>query len=202
MTKIIDIRNQTPKRSSKRSISAITHIARHHSATATGDFFTFWNNRWRGLGWLTGGYHEIIYPDGTVELCYDPDMVTNGIGNHNSYTYHICLVGNGSFTPAQEKAWEDRAKLAMERFDVPVERVLGHKEFSGAATACPGIDMKQVRLRLKEVIEMSDKKPSIWAEASWKKALAKGIMNEGQGPKDALTREQLAVILDRLGKLD
>lgn len=199
---IVDIRSKTPKRSGKRPISAITHIARHHSATESGDFFTFWNGRWAVLGWQTGGYHEIIKRDGTVELCYDPDMVTNGIANHNGHTYHICLVGNGSFTEAQEQAWRERASLAMQRFHVPLERVLGHNEFSGAATACPGVEMQQVRARLKEAIHMDDQKPSSWAEGSWKKALAKGVMNDGQGPKAALTREQLAVILDRLGKLN
>lgn len=57
-------------------------------------------------------------------------------------------------------------------------------------------------LQRKGGINVSNNKPSSWAETSWKKALAKGVMNEGQGPKDALTREQLAVIFDRLGMLD
>lgn len=37
----------------------------------------------------------------------------------------------------------------MTRFNLPVERVLGHNEFSGASTACPGINMNMVRNRLK-----------------------------------------------------
>ncbi|MET3507019.1 N-acetylmuramoyl-L-alanine amidase family protein [Halalkalibacter oceani] len=49
---------------------------------------------------------------------------------------------------------------------------------------------------------VSGNKPSSWAEASWKKALLKGVMNEGQGPKEPLTREQLAVIFDRIGMLE
>jgi peptidoglycan hydrolase-like protein with peptidoglycan-binding domain len=147
MTKIIDIRDRTPKRST-RPLSRITKIARHHSATTGGDFWAFWNGRWKGLGWNTGGYHEIIFPDGSVQLCYDPIVITNGIANHNTITYHICLVGNGKFTEAQEKAFEERAKLAMKRFGLKEKDVLGHKEFSGAFTACPGIDMNKVRLSL------------------------------------------------------
>src|SRR5690625_3462167 len=104
MAKILDIRKETPKRSTRRKVNTIRKIVRHHSATTSGDFWAFWNGRWKGLGWQTGGYHEIILPDGTVQLCYDADMVVNGVGNHNSYTYHICLVGNGSFTEAQEQA--------------------------------------------------------------------------------------------------
>ena len=149
MTKIIDIRNVTPKRSSRRNVSSINKIARHHSATTQGDFWSFWNNRWKGLGWITGGYHEIILRDGSVQLCYDANMVTNGVRGHNQRTYHICVVGNGSFTDKQEKAFEERAKLAMKRFNLSVSDVLGHREFSGASTSCPGINMDNVRGRLK-----------------------------------------------------
>ena len=149
MIKIQDIRHRTPKRSTTRNVSSIKTIVRHHSGTNNGDFDSFWNNRWKGLGWQTGGYAEIILRDGTVQLCYDPNMVTNGVLDHNSYTYHICVVGNGSFTEAQEKAFEERCKLAMSRFNITVENVKGHGEIT--PTECPGINMNMVRNRLKEV---------------------------------------------------
>lgn len=149
MATIHDIRSKTPRSNPSRSISQIKYIARHHSATTDGDFFVFWKT-WNGVkGWGTGGYHEIILRDGSVQLCYDPTEVTNGVANHNTPTYHICVVGNGSFTAAQEKTFKERCLLAMNKFNVPVERVLGHKEFSGASTACPGIDMNVVRKSLK-----------------------------------------------------
>lgn len=130
----------------KRDVSVVTNIARHHSATDTGDVFVF-QEYWNGtLGWGTGGYHEIILRDGTVQWCYFDDDVTNGVGGHNTPTYHICLVGNSSFTEAQEKAFNERAKAAMERFGLGVENVLGHNEFSGhASNICPGINMDVVR---------------------------------------------------------
>ncbi|AMQ66694.1 amidase [Bacillus phage Mgbh1] len=146
--KIHDLRKQTPKRSTTRPISAITKIVRHHSATTGGDFWAFWNGRWKGSGWKTGGYHEIILRDGSVQLCYDPTMATNGVLDHNSYTYHICVVGNGQFTEAQEKTFDVRAKLAMERFGLKAGDVVGHREIPGAATECPGINMNTVRARL------------------------------------------------------
>lgn len=149
MTNILDIRSQTPKRATKRNVSAITTIVRHHSATAQGDFWSFWNNRWKGLGWQTGGYAEIILRDGSVQLCYDPDMVTNGAANANGYSYHICLVGNGSFTATQERVWEERAAFNMARFNVAVNQVKGHGELPGQSTACPGLNMNAVRERLR-----------------------------------------------------
>lgn len=150
MAVIQDIRKEVAKVASSqtsRSINAIKTIVRHHSAGPSGDFWQFWDY-WKSKGWTKGGYHEIILRDGTVQLCYDPIYPTNGVGNQNSYTYHICLVGNGNFTAAQEKAWTERCLLAQERFKVSNHNVKGHNEMPGANTACPGINMHVVRNRL------------------------------------------------------
>ena len=146
---IQDLRGQTMGGTSRRQENQITKIARHHSGTADGNAFVF-ERHWRTLGWNTGGYHEIILRDGTVQLCYNANVVTNGIRNHNTNTYHICLVGNGNFTKEQEAAFDKRAKIAMERFNLKVNDVLGHREFAGTSTACPGIDMNIVRNRLNQ----------------------------------------------------
>lgn len=151
MVNIQDIRQKVAPSKTRRNLNQIKKIGRHHSATRSGDYFAFWNNRWKGLGWTKGGYHEIILRDGTVQLCYDPHFPTNGVGNHNTETYHICLVGNGSFTEEQEKAFEERCLVALEKFGLSVEDVLGHNEFIGTATSCPGINMNKVRNRLKEL---------------------------------------------------
>lgn len=147
MAVIQDLRPITPRSNRTRNESDIKSIARHHSATPTGDWKHFWSY-WQSKGWGTGGYAEIILRDGTVQLCYDPNEITNGIAGHNSNTYHICVVGNGSFTEVQERVWEERALFAMKRFELSVKDVKGHKEYTGASTACPGIDMSVVRNRL------------------------------------------------------
>jgi len=145
---------------SRRQLSSITRIARHHSATTNerADVFTF-QNHWRNLGWHTGGYHEVILRDGTVQLCY-PQVITNGIRNHNNNTYHICLVGSGSFTNAQERAFTDRANAVRQRFGISVSNVLGHREFSGTNTACPGINMDVVRSRLGGSVPAAPARPT------------------------------------------
>ncbi len=66
------------------------------------------------------------------------------------------MVGNGSFTEAQEKAFEERSLLALQNFGLSVEDVLGHNEFIGTATSCPGINMDNVRKRLKN-LQIPDK---------------------------------------------
>lgn len=148
MAKIVDLRGKTMGGASKRSVSQIRKIARHHSATTSGDYNAF-ANHWRTLRWRTGGYHEIILRDGSVQLCYDANVITNGISGHNTETYHICVVGNGSFTAAQEKAFRERALYNAKRFGLTVADILGHNEFSGhSSNSCPGIDMRKVRAEL------------------------------------------------------
>ena len=148
MATIKDLRPITPRTNGTRKLTAIKNIARHHSAGTTGSWATFWPYWNKSKGWGTGGYHEIILRDGTVELCYDPEEITNGVRGQNSYIYNICLVGNGSFTPEQEKVFEERARHWMERFGLAVKDVKGHNEFPGQATSCPGINMNTVRARL------------------------------------------------------
>ncbi len=54
----------------------------------------------------------------------------------------------------------------------------------------------------KEEIAMDDKnKPADWAEIAWIKAQAKGVM-DGTRPTDTITRQEVAVILERLGLLE
>lgn len=44
-------------------------------------------------------------------------------------------------------------------------------------------------------------KPDFWAEKAWEKAIEKQII-DGSRPKEAITRQELIVVLDRLGLLD
>lgn len=177
MAKIQDIRNQVAPSKTKRKISQITKIARHHSATTSGDYFSFWNH-WKSKGWTKGGYAEIILPDGTVQLCYDPIYPTNGVLNHNTNTYHICVVGNGAFTAAQERAFEERCLIAMQSFGLSVEDVLGHNEFSGTSTACPGINMDTVRERLAKLITVESASTKIKEEVRMYRPSTNTLENE------------------------
>lgn len=148
MVTIKDLRPITPRTNGTRELSVIKNIARHHSATTDGNWEAFWRH-WNGtLKWGTGGYHEIILRDGTVELCYDPEEITNGVGSQNSYIYNICLVGDGLFTTEQERVFEERARYWMQRLGLSAKDVKGHNEFPKQRTNCPGVDMDVVRARL------------------------------------------------------
>jgi len=138
-----------------RLINQIRRIGIHHTATATGNQKTF-ENHWRNLGWRNGGYHEIILPNGDVEICYTPDIVVNGVGDHNSDSYHIAVVGNfrpGGHQPSQKqmKSLIERIRFNMNRFTIPANRVLGHNEFPNTtrfnhrSNTCPGQNMNALR---------------------------------------------------------
>lgn len=160
MTTIKDLRPITPRTNGTRSLSAIKNIARHHSATEEGSWAAFWPYWNKTKGWGTGGYHEIILRDGTVELCYDPEEITNGVGGQNSYIYNICLVGNGSFTAEQERVFDERARYWMQRLGLPASAVKGHNEFTGQSTNCPAVNMAAVRARLSKpstILPVEDK---------------------------------------------
>lgn len=94
--------------------------------------------------------------------------------------------------------------------DTPTEQAGFGVAFAKAILEYLGIPYKGAEVVTdKEVIKIikayeaakATEKVSAWSKASWEKAKKKGIM-DGTMPKSPLTREQFAVILDRLGHLD
>lgn len=148
--KITDRRNVSMGGGDKRAKSRVTHIARHHSGVNVDQSMSILEGYWKSAhGWNTGGYHVVIHMDGSVDLNYDYDTISNGVGNHNSYIFNISVLGNGKFTAAQEKSWTIVCKEAQRELGIPTKNVWGHKEFAGHAyNSCPGIDMNTVRAAL------------------------------------------------------
>lgn len=143
MSKIIDRRKVAMGGNSKRKVSQIKNIAVHYSATATGNsdaFERFWKN---SRGWVTGGYHEVVLLNGDVELNYDPTVITNGVLNHNTATYNICYVGNGQPNAKQLKTLRKRVKRAKSAYKTADRNIKGHREFPGASTSCPRLNVSQ-----------------------------------------------------------
>lgn len=199
MATVKDLRSITPRTNGTRKLSQIKNIARHHSATPTGSWASFWPHWNKVKGWGTGGYHEIILRDGTVELCYDPEEITNGVGGQNSYIYNICLVGNGSFTAEQERVFDERARYWMKRFELTAKNVKGHNEFPGQNTSCPGVNMNVVRSRLAkegevQVANVDEEKDTLnlpqWQKVElskiYKLARDKGVFSSAEHEKNVL----------------
>lgn len=105
--------------SDRRNPSAIRRLAIHHSATPTTHITSnFEKGGWRGN--RLGGYHEVILRNGAVEINYNPEIISWGVGGHNSDTYHICVVGNFRVGGVQPNA--DQMQTLLERIRLNVNR--------------------------------------------------------------------------------
>lgn len=150
LPQLVDVRSKVRRNGSfkQRNWSQITGISRHHSATTSGDAFAFANYHVGTLGWPSCGYHFVITRDGTIQWANSINRVSYHTGRHNTPLIGICVVGNGSFTQAQERSFFDLvvALRATEGINVSIANIKGHREYSGHSTnACPGINMNTVR---------------------------------------------------------
>lgn len=142
MVKVIDLRDKTMGGNSKRSVSQIQNIAVHYSATTSGDVFAF-EKHWKNVRrWQTGGYHEIVLLDGSVQLCYEATVISNGVQGHNTKTYNICYVGTDQPNEAQLQTLRKRVKRAKSAYKLSDTNIKGHREFSGANTSCPAVNVR------------------------------------------------------------
>ena len=132
-----------------RTRSKITAIAWHYTAVARKNkaFITTHETYWRNHhGWKRGGYHFYIDADGKIYQNYDYETVSNGVGGNNSYIVNICVEANSAndYSQAQIEAREWLTRKVMKELNIPASRVMGHKEFPGQSTACPGYSKAQM----------------------------------------------------------
>lgn len=132
------------------------HIIVHHTGAEEKDAAQV--KRYHlSLGWQDVGYNYLIQRDGLVvhgrpldlpgAHCRAGDMNRRGIG--------VSLIGNLDNHPPTRPQVDVLPILLRELMalhDIPDERVLGHREVPGAATACPGRYMDMHALRRKLVV--------------------------------------------------
>jgi hypothetical protein len=128
----------------RRELDQITHIAVHHSATPAS--ITPWrvaeyhvyskSHQWPGMG-----YHFYIGPDGTIYHTQDMKLISWHVYKNNSYSVGVCLAGHFTNTIPPQAQLEAAARLIawlMQELRIPLEHVLGHKDFPMNTTSCPG----------------------------------------------------------------
>lgn len=128
------------------------YIVIHHSATDEGNAEIFDKHHRNVRGWAHGlGYHFVIdngtagTRDGQVEVSRrwinQWDGAHAGNATYNRYGIGICLVGDFEHsrpTPAQMAALADLCAALMERYNIPLSNVIGHKDINPKHTICPG----------------------------------------------------------------
>ena len=188
----------------------------HHSLTRDGQAVSWGairryhveHNGWDAIGYhygveLVGDHYEALL--GRSEL--DPAAACPQ-AQMNTRALHVCCVGNFDEAPPPAPMLETLVRLvvlpAMAEYGIPVERIVGHRDFNKAKT-CPGaqFDLEVVRQMSRESIG------TLAGAEHWHHA-----ESAGKGPLAALRRESpvapsqeaLAAILGRsvgsLGQLE
>lgn len=119
------------------------------------------------------------------------NMASNGIQVGDTVEFKSNAVQwNGNAIPAAYK----KKVYTVKQIDSNGRTVL---TING--TVMYAVDVKYLTEVVSEIMDPNT--PSSWAKASWEKLKAKGA-TDGTNPTSTATREQVAVMLDRLGLLD
>ncbi len=134
-------------------------------------------------------------------------LPTNEMGWHAgaranlvSIGIELCVNSDGDFERTKKNAQWLIRKL-MDDLNIPLSRVVTHYDWT--KKNCPQNLLPTFEQFKRGVVTVAiDSTPSSWAKDSWEKAMnEKNKIFDGTNPKEPVTREQLAVILDRLGLL-
>ena len=136
----------------KKSIRSIKYIVVHCSATPEGKDFTVKDitNWHKDRGFVTIGYHYVIYRDGSIHVGRDVNQAGAHVTGYNSNSIGICYIGGCALdgktpkdtrTMAQKKALVD-ILTAMRKL-YPSAKIMGHKDFPNVAKACPSFNAKE-----------------------------------------------------------
>ncbi len=197
-----------------------TEIILHHAEAKSASVEEI--NRWHlERGWTGIGYHFYIRKDGTIYRGRPEWAIGAHAQGHNAVSVGICCEGM-YMTETMPKAQFD-ALVGLVREELakyPGAKVLRHKDVN--STDCPGTnypweallkalsatDAKKEETKLtydqfkaymqRYEKENEGKNASAWAADAWK-ALTDAGITDGSAPQAPLTREQLAVMLQRLG---
>ncbi len=145
---IIDIVDKLAKHATAkydtRTLDKITHIAIHHTAgpgNVPPENIAAYHVR---NGWPGMGYHFYVTPEGTIYQTNKLETVSYQVYKQNSYSLGITIAGNfinGAIpTPKQIESVGTLAAWLMQKLNIPLKNVMGHKEYPENATTCPGSD--------------------------------------------------------------
>lgn len=166
---ILDITDTLPSKlpdpEPYRTKEQITHIAVHHSAVEGGAIQGYADYHVNTLKWAHIGYHTVIKGD---QIYQTNDLLTFSYhtSSNNAYTVSVSVSGDLSkrpLTDAERNCLYATILTLMDIFNIPAANVWGHNEYPGNNTACPCIDMNQLRSDIKN-IQMKMQQQDTWEE--------------------------------------
>lgn len=122
----------------KRSLSGITDITVHHSASTTGSPEGYAKHHVNNNGWPGIGYHFVIQPDGYIYQTNELDTASYHNGFNNSQAIGIVMTGNFNIDEPTSKQLRSLRKLIRNlKIHIPsIKNVVGHGQV--ISTSCPG----------------------------------------------------------------
>lgn len=125
--------------------------------------------------------------------------------NDNSIGVELCChkdaAGRWYFDPETVDAAVELCRDVVARYGIPPERVLRHYDVTGKLCPAPYVNdqaaWETFKARVFAPVDTADK-PAHWAREAWDKVKAAGVL-DGTRPADPITRQELAVVLERLG---
>lgn len=205
------------------------YIALHHAAAkkCSANDVDAWH---KGNGWIGIGYHFFVRKDGTIYRGRPLWALGAHVSGKNNVAIGICAEGDYSKEKAMPQAQKLALAELLDyliSYHYPQAKIVGHGEIG--ASACPGANYPLYELKnykkilaapeapeeeeeemtkadviaiIKEYEESKAKaKVGTWSKEAFEKATEKGIL-DGTAPQGTVTREMLAVVLDRTGQLD
>ena len=141
------------------------YLAFHH--TVSGQFWTTMEmiKRWhlaRKPPFLREGYNFGVNGNGEIEIGRPLTMQGAHVKYYNRVAIGVAIYGDfrtDKITSKQKKAVFELSKGLIDKFSIPLDNILGHKEF-GANTSCPCINMGFFRKEFGDYVnkEMEGKK--------------------------------------------
>lgn len=189
----------------------------HHTAgRATGDM--------PSLNLLVNGRSDLPGPlcqyglgrSGTIYVVAAGRANHAGAGSWNGLTGNVSVIGiEAEHTGKSSEPWPEvqleayRALSAaiLRQLDTTTDFLCGHKEWAPTRKVDPiSLNMNAERGRVAALLDLDQQEAAMavssWAQASWDKAKARGIITADSLPQGQVTVEQLLVFLNRVGALD
>lgn len=111
-------------------------------------------NQWhKERGWLSPsgiscGYHYVIRRNGEIERGRPDAEAGAHAAGANSNSIGIVWVGTTKISPEQEKSLFALNHYLMGKYNISVDKVLGHCEAVKTDKTCPNLNMDRVRAEL------------------------------------------------------
>ena len=109
-------------------------------------------------GWSDIGYHWLVNKQAKVEqgrpeqnYVLEGDLYGAHARGHNKSSIGIVWVGRDDCHADQFLALVIKCAEIVEKYDIPLENVLGHCELPGVAKTCPNLNMTQVRNAVQQI---------------------------------------------------